>query len=53
MAKGGYIFGSVSLSVCEQPYSKSYERIAMKFMEGPGVVKGISDNFGGDPDLLR
>ena len=24
-------------------YSKSYEVIAMKFMEGSGVVKGASD----------
>ena len=38
LAKGGYVFGSVGLSVClvclfvcEQHYSKSYERIGMKF----------------------
>ena len=31
LAKGGYVFGSIGLSVNEQHYSKSYERIAMKF----------------------
>ena len=35
LGKGGYVFGSVGLSVClfvcEQDYSKSYERIGMKF----------------------
>ena len=35
LGKGGYVFGSVGLSVClfvcEQHYSKSYERIGMKF----------------------
>ena len=35
LGKGGYVFGSVDLSVClfvcEQHYSKSYERIGMKF----------------------
>ena len=34
LGKGGYVFGSVGLSVClfvcEQHYSKSYERIGMK-----------------------
>ena len=35
LGKGGYVFGSVGLSVClfvcEQHYSKSYEQIGMKF----------------------
>ena len=39
LGKGGYVFGSVGLSVClsvclflcEQHYSRSYERIGMKF----------------------
>ena len=35
LAKGGYVFGSVGLSVClsvsEQHYSIGYEQIAMKF----------------------
>ena len=35
LGKGGYVFDSVGLSVClfvcEQHYSKSYERIGMKF----------------------
>ena len=35
LGKGGYVFGSVGLSVClfvcGQHYSKSYERIGMKF----------------------
>ena len=38
LGKGGYVFGSVDLfvclSVCGQHYSKSYERIEMKFYEG-------------------
>ena len=38
LGKGGYVFGSVGLSVslfvCEQHYSKSYERIGMKFHGG-------------------
>ena len=37
LGKGGYVFGSIDLfvflSVCKQHYSKSYERIAMKFYE--------------------
>ena len=36
LAKGGYIFGSVGLSVCrEKHYSKTYEWISLKFY---GVV---------------
>ena len=35
LGKGGYVFGNVGLSVClfvcEQHYSKCYERIGMKF----------------------
>ena len=38
MAKGGYVFGtvgvSVCLSVCGQHYSKSYKGIGMKFDGG-------------------
>ena len=38
LAKGRYVFGSVGLSVClfvrGQHYSKSYERIGMKFYGG-------------------
>ena len=38
LGKGGYVFGSVGLSVClsvcGQHYSKSYERIEMKFYGG-------------------
>ena len=38
--KGGYVFGSVGLSVCGYHYSKSYERIGMKFCGGvPGSIK--------------
>ena len=38
LGKGGYVFGSVGLSVClfvcGQHYLKSYERIEMKFYGG-------------------
>ena len=34
IGKGGYVFGGVGLSVCKQQYSKSYERIVMKFHGG-------------------
>ena len=36
LGKEGYVFGSVglSVSVCGQHYSKSYERIGMKFYGG-------------------
>ena len=43
LSKGGYIFGRVSwlvglsVSVCEQHHSKSYEQIVMKFY---GEVQG-------------
>ena len=33
----------ICLSVCKQHYSKNYEWIVVKFMEGFGVVKGTSD----------
>ena len=40
LGKGGYVFGSVGLSVCladRQHYSKRYEQIGMKFYGGaPG-----------------
>ena len=31
LAKGGYVFGGVGLSVCRQHYLKSCEQIGMKF----------------------
>ena len=34
LGKGGYVFGSVGLSVCGQHYSKSHERIGMKLYGG-------------------
>ena len=34
LGKGGYVFGSVGLSVCGQHYSNSYERIKVKFYGG-------------------
>ena len=43
LGKGGYVFGSVGLSVClfvcGQHYSKRYERIEMKFYGGVLVVQ--------------
>ena len=40
LAKGGYVFGSVGLSVCVsvcgQHYPKSYELFGMKFYGGVG-----------------
>ena len=51
LGKGGYVFGSVGLSVClsvclfvcEQHYSKSYERIGMKFYGR--VLSSTSKNY--------
>ena len=58
LGKGGYVFGSVGLSVClfvcEQHYSKSYERIGMKFYGR--VLSSTSKNwlnFGGDLGIVR
>ena len=34
IGKGGYVFGSVGLSICGQHYSKSCERIGIKFYGG-------------------
>ena len=34
IGKGGYVFGSVGLSVCEYYYSKYYEQIVMKLYGG-------------------
>ena len=34
LGKEGYVFGSVGLFVCGQHYSKSYERIGVKFYGG-------------------
>ena len=66
LGKGGYIFGSVSLSVClsvylsvclsvcGQHYSKSYERIGMKFCGGVlGRTMKNWLNFGGDLGILK
>ena len=58
LGKGGYVVGSVGLSVClsvcGQHYSESYKRIGMKFY---GVVlSSIMKswlNFGGDLGILR
>ena len=58
LGKGGYVFGSISLSVClfvcGQHYSKSYERIGMKFYGGV-LSSARKDwlNFGGDLGILR
>ena len=38
-----FLVAMVCLSVCKHHYSKSYEWIAMKFVEGSGVVKGRTD----------
>ena len=58
LGKGGYVFGSVGLSVClfvcEQHYSKSYERIGMKFYGR--VLSSTSKNwlnFGDDLGIVR
>ena len=49
--EGGYVFGSVCLSVCLSDYSQTCERILTKF--SVGVWHGSRTkwyNFGGDPD---
>ena len=58
LGKGGYVFGSVGLTVClfvcEQHYSKRYERIGMKFYGR--VLSSTSKNwlnFGGDLGIVR
>ena len=58
LGKGGYVFGSVGLSVClfvcGQHYSKSYERIGMKFYGR--VLSSTSKNwlnFGGDLGIVK
>ena len=53
LGKGGYVFGSVGLSVClfvcRQHYSKSEEWIGMKFYGGVlGSTMNNWLNFGGD-----
>ena len=58
LGKGGYVFGSVGLSVClfvcRQHYSKSYERIGMKSYGGVlGCTVKNWLNFGGDLGILR
>ena len=58
LGKGGYVFGSVGLSVClfvcGQHYSKSYEWIRMKFY---GRVLSSTRknwlNYGGDLGIVR
>ena len=58
LGKGGYVFGrvglSIYLSVCGQHYSKSYERIGMKYYGGAlgSTITNIL-NFGGDLGILR
>ena len=58
LGKRGYVFSSIGLflclNVCKQPYSKSYERIAMEFYGGFRVGKTKKElNFVGDLGLLR
>ena len=57
LGKGGYVFGSVGLFVCLSVcghYSKSYERIEMKFYGGVlGSTTKNWLNFGGDLGILR
>ena len=66
LGKGGYVFGSVGLSVClfvslfvclfvcGQHYSKSNKRIGMKFYGGVlGSTMKNWLNFGGDLGILR
>ena len=58
LGKGGYVFGSIGLSVClsvyGQHYSKCYERIGMKFYGGVlGSTMKIWLNFGGDLGIPR
>ena len=62
LAKGGYVFGGVCLSVrlssclsvCGQYYSTNYERIGMKFYGGV-LVDPMKNwlNFGSDLAILR
>jgi len=50
-AEGGYVFGSVCLSVCLSYYSQTCERILTKFFVGVGHGSRTKwYNFGGDPD---
>ena len=61
ICKGGYVFGSVGLSVClfvclseDNITQKSYERIGVKFNGGVlGSTMKNWLNFGGDQDILR
>ena len=61
ICKGGYVFGSVGLSVClfvclseDNITQKSYERIGVKFNGGVlGSTMKKWLNFGGDQDILR
>ena len=41
--EGGYIFTCVCPFVCPLDYSKSYERILMKFLEGWDVARATID----------
>jgi len=50
-AEGGYVFGSVCLSVCPSDNWKSCERILTKFLGGVAHGPGTNEfNFGDDPD---
>ena len=49
-----FLVALVCLSVCEQHYSKSYERIGMEFYGGVlGSTMKNRLHFGGDLDILR
>ena len=49
--EGGYVFGSVCLSVCPSDYSQTCERILTKFFGGVGHGSRTKwYKFGGDPD---
>ena len=43
--EGGYVFGSVCLSVCPSDYSQTCERILTKFFGGVGEAQGPSDTI--------
>ena len=54
LANGGYVFGSIGLSVYKQHYSNNYEWISMKFYRGIwGSKRKNWLNFGGGLCVLR